>query len=92
MNDFLGNVNPIFWGKLEMCPKSTDAHTLRFEQNAKLNVNEQADGLSETVWPIRTSDWITSKICEGIFCGILSETQHHHITSLFIGWHFVLCS
>ena len=24
-----------------------------------------------------TSDWITSKICDSIFCDIWSETQHH---------------
>ena len=38
------------------------------------------------------SDWITSKFCDGIFCNILLETRHHYVTTLFIGWQFVLCS
>ena len=35
---------------------------------------------------------ITSKICDGIFCDILSEIRRHHVTSLLIGWHLVLRS
>ena len=39
-----------------------------------------------------TSDWIASKIRDSIFCDILSEIRHHHITLLLIGWHMVLRS
>ena len=31
-------------------------------------------------------------ICNGIVCNLLSETQHHYLTWLFIGWHLVLQS
>ena len=36
------------------------------------------------------SDWITSNICDSKFCDLLSETWHHYVTSLFIGWDLVL--
>ena len=38
------------------------------------------------------SDWMTSNICNGIFCDILLEIPLHHVTSLLIGWHLVLHS
>ena len=39
-----------------------------------------------------TSDWIPSKICDGIFCDTLSEIQHHRVMSRPTGWHLVLRS
>ena len=39
-----------------------------------------------------TSDWVTSKMCDGIFCDILSEIRRHHVTLHLIGWHLVLRS
>ena len=39
-----------------------------------------------------TSDWIMSKILDGIFCDILSETQRPHVILLFIGCNWVLHS
>ena len=35
-----------------------------------------------------TSDWITKKICDSIFCNILSKIRCHHVISLVIDWHW----
>ena len=46
--------------------------------------------MNKCIWMEITA--FNGKVCDGIFCDILSEIWHHHITSLLIGWHLVLRS